>query len=242
MKSCSIIYADICPTQCLPVHRVITHGASNRDTHLYPPHNISSVHLTTTTTYVRRSGRITNGMRSGRTTPQDSGFSSPTPTATLPDWPSQEEPGSGLTASEPVSDVSDPACTNGVWPPLRPVSVAQKYKPSTMLSSTVQSIDPPRTKRPDGSGRWDNRMAAQRLSRYLGLAQTKEEERNQSNVGQCVFFSGIYRCNAATTFKSRNINTRLMYCNAKSWCNRTVVPKFCWPKHTAIQLLSRVSS
>ena len=33
------------------------------------------------------------------------------------------------------------AYTNGVWPPLRPVSVAQKNKPSTMLSSNVQSID-----------------------------------------------------------------------------------------------------
>jgi len=33
------------------------HGASNRDTHFYQPHNNSSVHLTTTTTtYVRRSG------------------------------------------------------------------------------------------------------------------------------------------------------------------------------------------
>jgi len=31
----------------------------------------------------------------------------------------------------------------GVWPPLRPVSVAQKNKPSTMLSSNVQSIDLP---------------------------------------------------------------------------------------------------
>jgi len=30
---------------------------------------------------------------------------------------------------------------NGVSPPLRTVSVAQKEKPSTMLSSTVQSID-----------------------------------------------------------------------------------------------------
>jgi len=39
-----------------------------------------------------------------------------------------------------VSDVSAPACTNGVWPPLRPVSVAQKNKPSTMSSSNVQSI------------------------------------------------------------------------------------------------------
>ena len=60
-----------------------------------------------------------------------------------PEWPSQEEPRSSLTASAPVSDVSAPACTNGVWPPLRPVSVVQKNKPSTMLSSNVQSIDLP---------------------------------------------------------------------------------------------------
>ena len=67
-----------------------------------------------------------------------------TDTGTHPqEWPSQEELGSGLTASAPVSDVSAPACTNGVWPPLRPVSVAQKNKPSTMCSSTVQSIDLP---------------------------------------------------------------------------------------------------
>ena len=59
------------------------------------------------------------------------------------EWPSQEEPGSGLTDSAPVSDVSAPACTNGVWPPLRPVSVAHKNKPSTMSSSNVQSIDLP---------------------------------------------------------------------------------------------------
>ena len=50
-------------------------------------------------------------------------------------------PGSALSASAPVSDVSALACTNGVWSPLRPVSVAQKNKPSTMLSSYVQSID-----------------------------------------------------------------------------------------------------
>jgi len=51
--------------------------------------------------------------------------------------------GSGLTASATVSDVSAPACTNGVLPPLQPVSVAQKNKPSTMSSSKVQSIDLP---------------------------------------------------------------------------------------------------
>jgi len=75
------------------------------------------------------------------TTPQVSAFSSPTPAPTTPEWPSQEKLVSGLTASAPVSDVSAPGCTNGVWPPLRPVSVAQENKPSTLLSSTVKSID-----------------------------------------------------------------------------------------------------
>ena len=79
-------------------------------------------------------------MRSGRTNPQGSVFSSPQ-WHSLPEWPSQEEPVSGWTVSAPVSGVSAPSCSNGVWPPLRPVNVAQKSKPSTMLSSNVQSID-----------------------------------------------------------------------------------------------------
>ena len=57
-----------------------------------------------------------------------------------PEWPFQTEPRSGVSTSAPVLAVSAPACTNGVWPPLRPVSMAQN-KPSTMLSSSVQSID-----------------------------------------------------------------------------------------------------
>jgi len=44
---------------------------------LVPAHNNLLVYVTTT--YVRRSGRITNGMRNGRTVPQDSAFSLPTP-------------------------------------------------------------------------------------------------------------------------------------------------------------------
>ena len=76
-----------------------------------------------------------------------------TGTHTYPEWPSQEAPRSDSTASAPVSVVSAPACTNGVWPPLRPVA---QNKPPTMSSSTVQFIDPPRTTRPDGSGRWDD--------------------------------------------------------------------------------------
>jgi len=67
--------------------------------------------------------------------------------------PSQEDPGSGFTAVAPVSDFSAPAFTNEIWPPLRPVSVAQKNKLSTMLSSNVQSIDLPMDCMPDGSGR-----------------------------------------------------------------------------------------
>ena len=70
--------------------------------------------------------------------------------------PSQEQLGSGLTASAPLSDVSAPACTNGVCPPLRSVSVAQINRPSTMLSSNVQSIDLPTAWRFEWSNRWDN--------------------------------------------------------------------------------------
>ena len=53
--SCSL---DICCIQRSPVYRVQTHGASNRNTHLNSPHNISSVSLTTIT-HLRSSGRIT---------------------------------------------------------------------------------------------------------------------------------------------------------------------------------------
>jgi len=45
---------EICSTDSSPVHRVRTHGASNRDTHFYPAHSNSSVYRTT---YVRCSGR-----------------------------------------------------------------------------------------------------------------------------------------------------------------------------------------
>jgi len=58
-----------------------------------------------------------------------------------PERPSQQGPGSGLIASAPASGISADVCTNEVWPPLRPVSVAQKNKPSTVLSFNVKSID-----------------------------------------------------------------------------------------------------
>ena len=62
---------------------------------------------------------------------------------TLLEWSYQEQRESSLTDSASVSDVSTPACTNGIWPPLQPVSVAKKKEMPTMLSSIVQSIDLP---------------------------------------------------------------------------------------------------
>jgi len=59
------------------------------------------------------------------------------------EWPFWGQRGFGLTPSALVSDVSDLAGTNEVWPPLWPVSVVQKNKPSTMLSLNVQSINIP---------------------------------------------------------------------------------------------------
>ena len=75
--------------------------------------------------------------------------------------------GSGSTASAPVSDVSAPACTNGVWPLLRLVSVEHRNRPLILLYFNVQSIDLPWTERPDGFEWRDHRMAAQHLPRDL---------------------------------------------------------------------------
>ena len=84
-----------------------------------------------------------------------------------PEWPSQEEPGSGLTASAPVSDVSAPACTNGVdllcglWVWRRRTNHRPYCSPASNPSTS------PWTAWPEGSGRWDNRIGAQHLPRDL---------------------------------------------------------------------------
>ena len=110
--------------------------------YLYALHNKSSVHLTPTTE-VQRSGQVTDSMRSGWRTPRDFICSSPTSVPTFLEWPCQEQRGSGSTASIPVLDVSAPAYTNGVWLPLRLVSVGQKNRLLTILSFIVQSINLP---------------------------------------------------------------------------------------------------
>ena len=84
---------NICSTQGSPVHHVQMHGALNRDTHLYPPHSNSAVYLTTT--YVPRSGRLTDGMWSVWTTLRYCAPSSPTSAPTFLEWPCQEQRGFG---------------------------------------------------------------------------------------------------------------------------------------------------
>ena len=105
----------------------------------------------------------------GRKTPQDSTFLSLTRAPNPAEWPSQEEPVSGLTASAPVSGVSDPACTNGVWPDL--LFGLWVWRTRTNHGPCCPPMSHPSTSswtaRPDGSGRWDNRMAAQHLPRDL---------------------------------------------------------------------------
>jgi len=123
---------DTCSTQHSSVHQVRMHSVSNRDIHLYSLHNNPSV-LLTTILYVQWIEQITNALQSGWRALRDSVLSSLTSAPTLLKLPCQEQRGSSLTTFAPVSVVSAPAYTNGVWPPLRPVmSVAQKNKPSTI--------------------------------------------------------------------------------------------------------------
>jgi len=96
----------------------------------------------TITTYVRRIQRITNGTRSGRTTLQDYALSS---------W--HRHPHLGVTLPRTawvrlnhlhIAVGCVRSCLyKWVWPSLRYVSVAQKNKSLTMLSSIVQVHRPP---------------------------------------------------------------------------------------------------
>ena len=152
------------------------HGASNRDTHLCPPHSNSSAHLTTTT-YVRRSGRITNGMWSGWTTLRDSLLSSAVPAPTLLKWPFREQCGFGFHLRTGVGR-SRSACANVVWLWVwRRRTNCRSLCPPMANPSTI-----PWTASPNGSVWWDHRMAAEDLPRDLVAKQwtvttrSKEEE------------------------------------------------------------------
>jgi len=96
--------------------------------HLCSPHTNPWVILTTT--YVQRSGRITNGRRSVRTTLRNSALFSPTLEPTVPEWPFKEQRGSGPTVP----------CLHK-WGMAYSVGVAQMIRPSTTLSSNYPPIE-----------------------------------------------------------------------------------------------------
>ena len=107
-----------------------------------PAEQQSSVRLMTTTE-VRRSGRITDRMRSFWTTLRDSVLSPPTLAPTLLEWLCQGQRGSGFNHLRTGVGHFRSCLHKWVRPLLKFVSVAQKNKLSTMLSSNVQSIDFP---------------------------------------------------------------------------------------------------
>jgi len=106
---------DIYSTQISPVYRVGKPGITNWGTHFCPPHNNSSVHLSTKKEG-QRSGWFTERKRRGWTTLRDSAISSPKSAPIHLEWPWQEQRRFGLTASAPVSELSAPAYRNGQAP------------------------------------------------------------------------------------------------------------------------------
>jgi len=123
-------------------------GISNRYIRLYLLHNNSSVHLTTIAE-VPRFWRITDETwKVGEHYETPYFYLRPT----LLEWPCKEQRGSGSIASAPVSHVSAPVYTNGVWLLLRLVSVAPKIKPLTIVVFQCPFHRPPHGAQPDGSG------------------------------------------------------------------------------------------
>jgi len=150
------------------------HGASNRDTHFYPPHNNSSVHPTTTPSAALGADHRWNA--ESVKTLRDTVLSPPShpPGMALPRtaWVR-------LNRLAPMSDVSGPVCTNRVWPPLW-VWHRTNCRPCCLPMSnpsTSQWTAPP--------GR-DNRMAAQHLPQDLVLPSSGLKELAQAIKKQLV--------------------------------------------------------
>ena len=146
-----------CSTQRSPVRQVGTQGVSNRDTHLCPLHHNSSVHLTTTE--VRHSGRITDGMWARRATvcriPTESGKV----WKKILSFSSREEFFWFVRMEK--SNFPDLIVLQNHRPCYPPMS-----NPSTSLWTAW----------PDGPGWWNNRMAAQHLPRDLVRSSSRLQE------------------------------------------------------------------
>jgi len=91
------------------------HGISDGDTHLHPPHNKSSVHLTMNATEVVLWAADHRWHAEWMEDTARLHTFIPDIAPTILEWPCQEQCGSRLTASVSVSDGFTPAYTNEVW-------------------------------------------------------------------------------------------------------------------------------
>ena len=158
---------DICSTQRSSVHQVLLHGASNRDTELYPPqHLISSfnnnnIRATQWADYQWNAKWMDNPTRLRIFIP-DTGTHTPGMTLPRKAWVRLKRLRTGVGRFRSClykwGTASSAAC-----------ECSAETKPSTMFSSNVLSnpSTSPWTAWPDGSEQWDNRMAAQHLPRDL---------------------------------------------------------------------------
>jgi len=141
------------------------HGISNQATHLYPLHSKSSVHLTATTE-VRRSGRITDGMWSSRRALRDFVLSSSISAPTHLVNPAKI---SLILLNHLRSGVGHFLSGLHKWGTdfLRLVMVGGGIGHWPCGPSLPYPLTSPWSAWHDGSGRLDNRIAAQHLPRVL---------------------------------------------------------------------------
>ena len=115
-----------------------------------------------------------------------------------PEWPSQEQRGSGLTASAPVSDVSAPACTKGIcllcglWVWRRKTNRLPCCSPMSNPSTSSW------TARSGGSGRWESNgcstsaprsSAAKQWIWRTGSKEARYEVPTFGTLGTFLFFN-----------------------------------------------------
>jgi len=108
----------MCSTPHSSVHRVRMHRLL-KSRHPFVP---TAQQLISSSDYNNKSAAHWMDHRwntSGFRTLRDSVLSAPASAPTLPEWPCQEHRGSDLTVSTPVSDVSAPAYTSGIYGPFQ---------------------------------------------------------------------------------------------------------------------------
>lgn len=146
---------DICSLLLSTVHLVVMRSISNKDTHLYLPHNNSSVYLITYVKHLvhhrQNAEWLENAMRSHK--------------LILLKWSFQQQHGSSLIASAPVRHFYS-SYTNWAWHQcgLRLWCRGTDCQPCCpSLSHAGMHRAPPGVHGPDSFGWQDSQMAAQHL-------------------------------------------------------------------------------